>query len=368
MDTINNKISRSQLLFLISSFMLGSTSLISFMDVIAHHDTWLVIIASIIIGIPFVLSYSALAKKFPEKSLIQIINIIYGPYLGKLFSILYTSYFYLLFSLNLLSVTNFYTAYIMPETPSPVFVIMFVLVSGYAVRKGIEGLARVSYISVFWGIAVAVLSTLLLAKEADFSNFLPVFEIPTKDFIQSIHIVLTIPFCEIVVFLMVTSSLNRYTKIHKYTLWGYLIASLCMLIIAVRNTATLGSSSLLYVNASYQSIRLINIADFLTRIEVLIALSLTFCLFIKICILYYVTVLGISQLFNLRSYSPLILPIGGIAVISALTFYDSALEHFIFARIYHVIWPTPFLLIFPPVSLLIAKLRRLPKHPGGENQ
>ncbi|HEX3028719.1 MAG TPA: GerAB/ArcD/ProY family transporter, partial [Clostridia bacterium] len=63
MDLGKGKISNLQLMFLITSFILGSVTFVSFADTLTKHDTWLTIIAAYVIGIPFVLSYVFLAKK-----------------------------------------------------------------------------------------------------------------------------------------------------------------------------------------------------------------------------------------------------------------------------------------------------------------
>lgn len=368
MNIEKGKISDSQLMHLIASFMLGTSTFIFFMDTIAHHDSWLAILVAFVICIPFVLCYSSLAKKFGGKNLIQMNDMIYGFYLGKFVSFLYIVFFLLLFSFNLKGLADFYIGYIMPDTPKPVFLIIFALVSAYAVQKGIESIARISYLTVIYSITIILGTFLLLYKEIDFTHFIPVFELPLKDFIQSVHIVAAIPFCEIMVFLMVMPSLNSFKKVNKYTFWGFTIAAFSMLIISVRDTSALGLSSSIYNNAAYQAVRLIDIADFFTRIELFVGMSITINLFIKICILYYVTVTSISQLLNLKSYSSLIIPIGGITIILALIVYDSMVSHNFSARNYAVVLSTPYFFILPPLSLFLAKIRKLPKCKGGENK
>ncbi|MPW25469.1 GerAB/ArcD/ProY family transporter [Alkalibaculum sp. M08DMB] len=366
MNIKEGKINNSQLMFLVASFMLGTSTFIHFMDTIAFHDSWLAILTAFVICIPFVLCYSALAKRFQGKDLIQINDIIYGSFLGKIISILYIVYFFLLLSLNLKGLGDFYVGYVMPETPKPVFIIIFALVCAYTVGHGLEPMARISHLTVTYAIFVITGTFLLLYSEVDFTNFLPIFELPIKDFIQSVHIVAAIPFCEVMVFLMVMPSLNNFGEVNKYMLLGFALGALCLLVISVRDTSVLGTSSFISNNAAYQTVRIIEIGEFFTRIEIVVAMGITICLFIKICVLYYITLASIAQLLKLKSYKTLIIPIGGIAIIIAFIAYDSIVSHNYSAKNYHVFYTIPYQFIIPPVSLLIAKLRRLPKRKGRE--
>ncbi|RCX20946.1 spore germination protein KB [Anaerobacterium chartisolvens] len=366
MNIEKGKISDFELMFLILCFILGSITFISFADTITKHDTWIVIISAYAASIPFILSYILLVKKFPGKNLIQINDIIYGRYLGKLISILYIWFILTLLSLNLKGLADFYTGFIMPETPSLLFLAVCALVCAYAVQNGLESMGRISAVIFFIITLNIIVSSLLGMGDMDFSNFLPVFEMPLKTYFQSIHIILTIQMCEIIVFLMVMPNLNNFKHTGKYTLLGLTISTLLLMSVSIRNTAVLGVTSSIYFSDSYQALRLIDIGDVLTKMDILFAIGLTLVLFIKNCVLYYATVAGMSQMLNLRSYKPLILPVGSIAVCLAIILFDSVIEHNLHARSYHAILVTPFELILPPLSLLIAKIRGLPKKQGGE--
>ncbi|MFZ5975665.1 MAG: GerAB/ArcD/ProY family transporter [Bacillota bacterium] len=361
MNGKNAKISPAQFMLLMASFIVGSSLLLWFTDNIAKQDAWLVIATAFVVSIPFILSYAFLAKRFPGKSLIQISDIIYGPVLGKLISILYISYFLFLLSLNMLDLADFYMGFIMPETPTLVFLTVFGIICAYAVRKGIETIARISVFSLIYAFIVVAVTFLLLLGNIDLDNFLPMLQLSVKDYIQSTHIVAAIPFCEVAVFLMVFPSLNTTKKAGKYTMGGFAVAAFTLLLISVRDTAVLGPSAAIYSSAAYAAARLINIGEVLTRIEILVALGITVTLFIKVCVLFYASVTSVEQLFRVRSSSRLIVPIGIIAVVIAMSLFDSIIAHRENGALYHAIYALPFEFIIPPLSLLIAKIRKLPK-------
>ncbi len=366
MSIEKGKISDLQLLFLIITFIQGSVLLTSFLDPVTKHDTWLVIISGFLISMPFVLVYIALAQMFPGKNLVEINDMIYGSYLGKLLSIIYFCFFLLLFASNLRIVSDFYNGFIMADTPVLLFLIVFTLVCAYGVRNGIETIARISFALWLVSFLILAITIILLMNDMKLSNFLPVFEIPLTAFLQGTHITLTIPFCEILVFLMVIPSLNNMKHVRKYTLMGLTLGAFLLLATSVRNTAVLGILTTIQSSSSYQVARLIDIGIVFTRVEVLISIGITLLLFMKISLLYYAAVLNISQIMRLRSYYPLILPIGIIAVCLALIMFNSTIDQGFEATYYYPIYATPFELIIPLLSLLIAKIRGFPKQTGGE--
>lgn len=360
------EISSLQLMLLIISFVQGAHLTIAFTTGITKHDTWLAVITGIGISLLFVLIYITLAQKFPGKNLVQINDIIYGPYLGKIISALYICFFLLIASFNLRFVGTFLITYIMQETPISVFLIMFAFVCAWAVRNGIEVIARCSFIFIIITVIAVLSVTILSLKDVKLTNFLPVFEISLKDFIQGTHIVTSIPFCEIVVFLMVISYTNNIKQAKSSILLGLILGGIQLLIVAARDTAVLGILETVFVSPAFEVVKLIDIAKILTRLDILIAVVLLVTIFIKVCVFYYATVLGTAQSLHLRSYSPLMLPIGIIIISLAVMVFDSSAEHAYSAA---NIWPfvtIPFEFLIPPLSLIIAKIRGLSKKQGGE--
>ncbi|WHH58632.1 endospore germination permease [Petroclostridium sp. X23] len=360
------EISSSQLMFLIGGLIQGSVLTLSFINQITNHDTWLAILAALVICLLLVLIYIAIAQRFPGKNLIQIHDIIYGHYLGKLISALYVWLFLSIFSFQLGFLGDFFLIYIMPETPLLVIAIMFAFICAWAVRSGIEVIARISVIFVGVTLIIVFLTFVLLLKDMKWVNFLPVFDIPVIDFMQGTHVIASIPFLEVLVFLMIIPYMNEKNQVKSAVLSGLLIGGATLLIISVRDTAVLGIISTIVGFPAYDAVRLIDIAKILTRLEVLIAINMLNMIFIKASVFYYAGVLGMAQLLHLRSYVPLVLPIGIISIILGVASHESTME---FAYFGSSIWPVfsiLFYFIIPLMSLLIAKIRRVPKMQRGK--
>ncbi|HOQ75934.1 MAG TPA: GerAB/ArcD/ProY family transporter [Thermoclostridium sp.] len=221
MSIERGKINSQQLLFLIAGFVQGSILLIDFTVGITEHQTWMVILAGLAISAPVILSYVALAKRFPGMNLVQINDMVYGRFLGKAVSMYYIFFFVMTLSFNIRDVGELYVTFLMQDTPFIFFLVVFAATCAYAVTKGIEVLGRVSHLFVVTGLFVIISTFILLIDQMDFSNFLPLFELPFIRIFQGIHIVSIIPFGETVAFLMIMGRLNKTEHAVKRTFLDY---------------------------------------------------------------------------------------------------------------------------------------------------
>ena len=354
------KINGMQLMFLTSGFVQGSVLLTSFTVSLTKHDTWIVVLSGLLLISPFILSYCLLSKRFKGMNLIQINDIVFGKFFGKIISLYYIFFIMLTMSFNVRDLGDFYTTFLMTDTPLIFFIAVFVLVCAYTVWKGIEVLGSVSHMFVFVSCLIAVGTFLLLIKDMNFSNFLPVFDIPFMSFVQGTHIISSIPFGELVIFLVINANLKDTSHITKNIFYGLIIGAAVILTVTVRNTSVLGNTEEILISPSFQSARLIDIGKIFTRMDLLVGVGLTLMFFLKCSLFYYVTVVSVAQILGLRSYMPLILPIGAIEVILSLTVFKSSLDHQSLSISSGIIYSIPAIYILPPVLLLIAKLRGLP--------
>jgi spore germination protein KB len=364
MSIEKGKINSRQLLFLIAGFVQGSVLLIDFTVGITEHQTWMVILAGLALTAPFFLSYVVLAKRFHGMNLVQINDIVYGRFIGKAVSVYYIFFLLMTLSFNIRDVGELYITFLMPDAPFIFLLIVFTVTCAYAAIKGIEVLARVSHLFVVTVIFVIISTFILLIDQMDFSNFLPFFELPFARIFQGIHIMSAIPFGETLVFLVIMGCLNNTEHMVKNTFIGLLIGAISLLIVSVRNTAVLGRTQCIWTSPSFQSIRLIDIGTVLTRMDFLIGIAQTVLIFFKCSLFFYALLISLSQLFGLKTYLPLVLPLASIEVIIAATVFQSPVDHAMITQNAGIIYSAPLMFVIPPLSLLIAKIRGLPKLEG----
>ncbi len=360
----NGKISSCQLSLLIIGFIFGASVIIA-PGQQAGHDAWIAIALGLMEGLIIAGIFTVLARHFKGKTLIEINYLVYGKILGNFISVLFIWYLFHLGALVLNNYSRFLKLELYPATPKTLTLILIMLVCALTVRRGIEVLARCSLILVTITILMAIFDTLLVAPHMDLNNLLPILDVPIGKLLWTSHATAIFPFGDAVAFLMVLAFVNKPEKSRSAVFKGILIAGLVLIGVAVRNAAVLGQMAAIYTYPTYITAQVIDIGDVLTRVEVLVAINLITMGFFKISVVYYGTVLGLAQVFNLRSYRPLILPIGILMVILALTNVSNTAEMFDFANQGYPIYTIPFQIAIPLITLLVAKLRKLPQT-GGE--
>ena len=352
------KISNFQLSALIVGFVFGS-SVIIYPGGGAGHDAWIAVALGLMEGLLIAWIFTALAKQFKDKTIVEINSLVYGKILGKCISVLFIWYLFHLGALVLNNYIRFFKLQIYPATPKTVGLLLLMLVCASTVGRGIEVLARCSLILVALTILVTSSDTFLLIPHIDLNNLMPILDVPIRKLLWAAHGAASFPFAETVAFLMVLAFIDKSGKGPSAISKGLLIAGFMLIIVAARNAAVLGQMIPTYIYPSYLAAQVIDVGDVLTRVEVLVAINLITMGFIKISVLFYGTVLGLAQVFNLSSYRPIILPVGILMVILALTNVGNVIEMFDFANKGYPIYAVPFQIGIPLITLVVAKLRRL---------
>lgn len=163
------------LIIMISRGILPITYFPGFVDPPGNQDVWIATILAYPLLLLFPIPLYLLWKRFPDQTIIQHSYTIFGK-AGKLIGILYIWFLIHFTAINLSQFSVFLTAATMPETPLLFFMISMLLVSAYAVRNGLEVLARLS--ELIGPIMMITVTTIivLVAKEMDFKALLPMLE------------------------------------------------------------------------------------------------------------------------------------------------------------------------------------------------
>ena len=356
---MKQKIRSDQYVLLLIAFLAGNVLLLSLLDNALKQDAWTAIPAGWLLSMPFILCYVHLCKRFPGRNLMEINDTVFGIVLGRIVSVLYVLYFVILLSFNLRDLGDFYIGLVLPDTPMISYLIVVALVSAYAVNKGMVAISRISIFIVINAVFVIVSTAIMLIGNMDMSNFLPMFEASPINLLRGYHIMTALPFCEVFVFMMVMPGVDKPQRLTRLTLMGVGGGAALLLAVSMRNTAVLGNASSILVGNSFQSVRIISIGEILTRIEMLVAIAITLCLFIKITTCHFALVKGVTHVLGLHSGKPLILPLALICVVLSYIAFDSSVAHAAYASKYHMFYPLLPEFILPPLTVLVAVLRRL---------
>lgn len=301
--------------------------------------------------------YTGLMRSVPGKNLMQIDDIVFGPFLGKAVSAAYISFFVIHLVANTRFACDFIVGLFMNETPLMVFASVFILLCAWAVREGLEVMARCSFVIM---VAVSVFISLLFifnTNHMDFNNFRPVLRVPVMDIAQSFHMVFSIFFCETFLFMMIMPYMSDQKKLRKSFVGGLAIGEATLLIVTMTTTLTMGVAITNVGNPLIAIPREVDMAQTVSRIEFLVLAAVMFSMFVKVAVSYYAAALGVAQLLNLRDYRPLIIPTGAVLIALIQPFIGSPLIQLELGRKTWPFYASVFEIVLPAVTLITAKLR-----------
>ncbi|MFL0252684.1 endospore germination permease [Clostridium neuense] len=351
-------ISSTQLMLLIIGLIESETLTSAFISGVTKQSTWIVLIIGFAIILVLLYGYISLSDKFPKKNLIEINDLVYGRYFGKVVSILYVFYFWFIVSTNFRLIADFFSTYLFTEIDNKVFIIVMAALVMYTVKRGLEVIVRSGSIIIILAIIINIIVIILVIKDIDLSNLLPIFKINLKQLVQGVNLMISIPFGEIIVFLMIFPYVNTRSQVKKSAFSGLIIGSIIFLIVILRNIAVLGNLYTVQVLPIYQVAKLINIGQVITRMEILIAVIYLFNVFLKLCIFLYAAVLSMAQLLNLKSYKPLVIPMGIINIVLAIIMFSSDTDEVYQAINIYSVYAILYVIILPVISIVIASIKK----------
>lgn len=354
------RITYKQLILLIalSRIILPITFLTGLKEPPANQDIWLSELLYFPLQLLLALPIYLLWKKFPDQTIIQYSQTIAGK-LGKLAGVLILWYFLQQTAVTTAQFSLFITSAVMPETPVLFFTLSFVLVCAYATRKGLEVIGRLSELFAPLVMIAVITVFLLLAKDMNLKMLKPILEngivpITQGSFIASARSL------EILGLAMLLPYLNNPQKVKSVFVYSFALVALFFILITIPVLTIWGFEEAKGLSFPYYSvIRIINIGDFIEHIQSMHMAVWILGTFIKITFTFYLAVLGLSQLLNLKDYRPLILPIGSILVPLSLLLGPSLTALATFTSYEIFTWYSLFfILVIPSLLLLIAVVRK----------
>jgi spore germination protein KB len=104
--------------------------------------------------------------------------------------------------------------------------------------------------------------------------------------------------------------------------------------------------------------RYISLAEFFTHLEALFMAIWVLGAFVKICVFFYVTVLGTAQWLNLSSYRPIVFPLGFILLLFSIWVAHNLQELMHAIATSATFFLLTVLFVLPMVLLIIALLQK----------
>ena len=303
------KISASQLEFMMVPTVIatGLLSLPAVATQYARHDMWMVPIIGSIIGFITVYLVWKLHKLYPELTPIQYSEKILGKIMGKLIGLILVLFFVHNTGIVVRQYSEFISFNVMRETPTVALSISILFVCALAVRGGIEVIARTSVICTTL-FMVSSVSLLLLIKDIDVTNMLPVLEHGFTPVLQG-GIIFQSWFGEVFLLAFLYPYVKNQSKSLKAGMKITLYIMLIFLYVNFFVLTLLGLSSLNQLYPLYSALRAISVLGFFENFEVIITASWVLGNFVKLAIFLYVASTGLAQLVGCSDYRMFVFPL-----------------------------------------------------------
>lgn len=358
MSLEKGKISSPQAVLLLAQAVLATAVLTapSLPITYAAQDAWLCILLAGAGGLAISCLMVNLSLRFPGKTLFEYLEIVLGKVPGKI-----VSFFYLWFFLHIVTVVvrefgALLTPAFLPETPLIALLVLGMVPVAYMLWQGLEVLARTNQIFaalLVFGVALVVLAI----PNIKITNFLPVFDAAPVDLLKGTLAPLAW-FGELItvgVFLPYFSRPEDGYRIVALAVGTitFMLGLAVFLAIAVFGPIVPAS----YLFPTFNAVRLIQLANFIERLEILVVIIWVAGGLLKIGVFYWVIVLGAAQTLGLRTYRPLILPVGLLIISLSFIFHRSTLD---MIRYIGLTWPfhgLTYEALLPALLLGIAMIK-----------
>ncbi|WP_010244520.1 GerAB/ArcD/ProY family transporter [Acetivibrio cellulolyticus] len=353
---LKEQVTDKEAICLLIVFMMGTTLILGSGGE-AKNDAWISTIVSLFMFIPMLLIFSRVLSLYQGKDLFDILVIIFGKVVGRVFSVIYIWYAFHLGALVLRNFGEFINTIAMPETPMFVPLLCMGVTCIIAVRLGIEVLGRTTtyFLPIVFFIVVVV--QILGLPEIHMSYLKPILGKGIAPVLKGGFSTFSFPFAETVLFIGIFSALKTKKSPIKVYLWGILISSFIITMITIRNITVLGNMLGSFYFPSYETVSQTSIGDFIQRIEVTVSIVFVFGVLIKSSICLLVACKGIGKFFKLNDYRSIVIQTGLLMIYFSYTAYDNIMEMKYWAFKVYQYYAFPMQVILPIIIWIFAEIK-----------
>jgi len=270
---------------------------------------------------PWALGYTWLILKIshqaPNLTIIEQAKA-YTPVLGIILGLILVIFFILVAAYYLYDLADFLQT-LLPKTPTIVFSLMVIALGAFAIKLGLESLARLAVIliiPVLILIAVGIVPSLFTIDH-------PTIQMPLDNWKHTVKgtIFQSAVFGELLVLTMLLPLVNKPGSIGKFIFitiffaWFLIVA----LVFTLYGNFNIYTSQIIY--------KLFELYRDVGRIESLFILLWVTTFLIKVSIFFYAAVKGLSDVFGLKSHGPLVWPMAVFIAFFSLVSFENYIDY-----------------------------------------
>lgn len=291
----------------------------------AGRDAWLASLIATIAAIPFGLAVVRLGLMHPGETIIQYSRKLLGKFFGTLIGLSYIVFFLFISASVARELGESYTTAIMPETPILVFIVVSLFLASMSARHGIEVIGRMSEIALIVTMIALTLTIVLPFNQMRLDNLLPTLEFGPRPLAGASLVAFSL-FGEVISVGMVLPYMNRPQAVARYVVSGIVISGAFLVLVTLTVVAIFGPTTDSLLMPAFNQARMISVAEFLDRLEILPVAAWTLLTWLKMAFFLWIVILGLAQMAGLSDYRPLAYPTGFLTAAMAIPIYDNIFQ------------------------------------------
>lgn len=294
---------------LVALFTIGN-SFIYGMAPHAGRDLWLSFLLAAVIALPLITIYARLHSLTYGQTLSEALTQLFGKWPSRAVALGYSLFAWRLACLVVGDLTSFVQTTSLTQTPQIVVAAGFIILALWIVKYGTEVLARWSSIMIVIVVGIILGTLVLMWSEVSFEAFLPIMYDGFKPVILGAFQVLDFPLLEPVIFFWVLDALPEKKSSYKVFLIGSLMATSFLMIIATVSLSVLGADKYVsYYFPIFMATARIDVANFLTRMELVVGVTIALSGFLKIAVCVLVASKALAHALGFKDYRFLVTPV-----------------------------------------------------------
>lgn len=271
----------------------------------AWYATLISCVASMLL---FLLVY-LLMKRFPNKELVEIFQIVTGKFIGKILGLIFSAYFVYYAGSSLREFVEMIKAYVLPYTPPSAIIFIFLVVVVFFAYVGLEGIARMGYISF---IIILVGLVLILVLPLPFYNVDNLFPLAGYSLQSTLYagLLRTSAYSDVIFLAFIINALQGIKQFKKVglislSLSGAIISAtiLCSLLAFEYTQASENLSTL------FQLSRIIYFNRFFQRVESIFIFIWVVASLMNVALAFYMAASIFCKTFKIPNHRPSLLPL-----------------------------------------------------------
>ncbi|MDD2377598.1 MAG: endospore germination permease [Bacilli bacterium] len=354
---VSEKVTSRHAIVVLILFIFGS-SVVAGVNTEAKQDSWIALIAAVFLSIPILLIYARIIKLYPGLGLYEIVEKLFGKIGGKIITLIMAWYSLHLGAIVLRNFSEYINITTLLNTPQILIVIMLLLVTIYIARSGPYILGSWSIVGLMLIILMVLISVVFSFNRIDIQNIFPIMGSGFKKVTSGTINIISFPFAETVLLLPFACFLKKSDSPYKIYMYGLLFGGIILLIIIMRNLTVLGAD-MMYQSyfPSFTAARVIEVGNFLTRVEGLITINFIIAGITKITVCLISFALAIARILSINNYKRVVMPSALLFLALSTIIYNNTSEMKNFTNVYPF-YAATFQLIIPLIIWITAEIKK----------